>query len=220
VVAVSAVAADDRRLLSDAALRVLRDAVLDGVLLPGERLHDGDLVAWLGVSRTPIRSALDRLQTSGLIELAANRWTRVRAPDAAWLADSASIVAALHRAAAVGAVSRLDGEFVDAVLSGLVRARPVVSRSSGRVLTLEVLRRVGHAVGGVTSRSSSGVLSSALDDAELRLAHGLRSLGCTLEVSAWDVFVASAESSLVARDADAWGDAVAELLRRVASTAG
>ncbi|ROP75107.1 regulatory GntR family protein [Frigoribacterium sp. PhB116] len=210
---------DDRRLLSEDAFRVLRDAVVDGTLEPGEHLHDDELVAWLGVSRTPIRSALDRLRGVGLVELSANRYTRVRDPDGAWLRDSASAVAALHRAAAVGVLPRLDRRSLDDVVSSVAAVRPLVRRASGRPVTGALLCCLGLAVGGLAARSPSEVVASALDVAELRLAHGLLSRRCVVEPGVWDDFAASSVAALAARDADAWGDAVSQLTRRVVATA-
>jgi DNA-binding transcriptional regulator YhcF (GntR family) len=207
-----------RQLLSDDVFRALRDAVLDGVLEPGERLRDDELVRWLGVSRTPIRNALDRLRGAGLVELAANRWTRVRDPDDSVLGDSAAVVAALHRAAAVIALARLDDRSVDEVSVGLGAARPVVRRGARAPATVEVLRCVGVAVGGVAARAPVEVLATSFAEAELRLAHGLRSRRCVVDLGVWDDFVASALESLAARDGGAWGDAVGQLLRRVAAT--
>lgn len=56
----------------------LRDAILGGEYLPGERLGEVELGLRLGVSRTPIREALMRLTQDGLIETEANKGVRVR----------------------------------------------------------------------------------------------------------------------------------------------
>jgi len=44
----------------------LRDAIQSGQLLPGTRLREVDVAKWLGISRTPVREALARLQSEGL----------------------------------------------------------------------------------------------------------------------------------------------------------
>src|SRR6476619_698630 len=51
-----------RVLLRDEAYGRLRDAILDGTLEAGEQLRDAELSSWLGISRTPIREALARLE--------------------------------------------------------------------------------------------------------------------------------------------------------------
>ncbi len=51
--------------------------IMDGVLRPGEKLLDRKLAEHMGVSRTPVREALRRLEDKGLVESSANRWTRV-----------------------------------------------------------------------------------------------------------------------------------------------
>ena len=50
------------------ALITLRELILNGELLPGERLLEVALVERLGVSRTPIRAALAKLAEEGLLE--------------------------------------------------------------------------------------------------------------------------------------------------------
>ncbi|ODA90019.1 hypothetical protein ATY41_02990 [Leifsonia xyli subsp. xyli] len=69
-----------RVLLRDMVRERIRDAIMDGTLRPGEDLRDEELQAWLGVSRTPIRDAVNELTRAGLIEMAPNRYTRVATP--------------------------------------------------------------------------------------------------------------------------------------------
>lgn len=69
-----------RPLLRDVAEQRIRNAILDGTFRPGEALHDRELQDWLGVSRTPIRDALNELARAGLVEMEANRFTRVVRP--------------------------------------------------------------------------------------------------------------------------------------------
>ena len=67
----------NRTFIRDDVYQSLREWIVGGDLEPGEKLKDKELAAQLGVSRTPIREALRRLENEGLIETAANRWTRV-----------------------------------------------------------------------------------------------------------------------------------------------
>lgn len=55
----------------------LRELILRGELAPGARLAEVELAGRLGVSRTPVRSALTQLATEGLVEVAPNRGARV-----------------------------------------------------------------------------------------------------------------------------------------------
>jgi DNA-binding GntR family transcriptional regulator len=50
------------------AYQYLRREILDGTYQPGERLREEALALQVGVSRTPVRGALQRLATEGLVE--------------------------------------------------------------------------------------------------------------------------------------------------------
>ncbi|NII40926.1 DNA-binding GntR family transcriptional regulator [Curtobacterium flaccumfaciens] len=71
---------ETRPLLRDIARDRLRSEIMRGSLCPGERLDDQELAARLGCSRTPVREALADLAHLGLVELRANRYTRVAVP--------------------------------------------------------------------------------------------------------------------------------------------
>lgn len=86
----------DRSLLRDDVFRRLRDAIVDGTFLPGEQLKDAELAEWLGVSRTPIREALLRLGTSGLVIAKPGRSTKVSTIDPKAVRDARDVVAAMH----------------------------------------------------------------------------------------------------------------------------
>lgn len=50
------------------AYEMLKEAILQGHLLPGEQLVEAALAEWCKVSRTPIREALTRLEQDGLVD--------------------------------------------------------------------------------------------------------------------------------------------------------
>jgi len=66
-----------RSLAREEAYGRIRDWIIDGTLRPGETLRDQEIAQLLGVSRTPVREALRRLEDEGFVETALNRWTRV-----------------------------------------------------------------------------------------------------------------------------------------------
>jgi DNA-binding GntR family transcriptional regulator len=59
-------------------VRLIRAAIIDGRLKPGEPLREADLAGQLGTSRTPIREALLLLENEGLVEAVRNRGAVVR----------------------------------------------------------------------------------------------------------------------------------------------
>ncbi|MFD5228718.1 GntR family transcriptional regulator [Streptomyces qaidamensis] len=66
-----------RRLLSDEVFHRLRDSIVRGELLPGEKVKDSELAERLGLSRTPVREALARLADIGLVEAKPGVYTRI-----------------------------------------------------------------------------------------------------------------------------------------------
>lgn len=55
--------------LRDRIAASIRNAIIDGRLIPGSRLTEQDLVSMLGVSRTPLREALLLLDSEGFIDM-------------------------------------------------------------------------------------------------------------------------------------------------------
>lgn len=66
----------------------IEKAILDGTLVPDEPLPETELMAWLGVSHTPVRQALDALANRGLVEQQLNRSARVARLDPASIRDT------------------------------------------------------------------------------------------------------------------------------------
>ncbi len=78
------------------AVDVVRRAILDGTLQPGERLVELRLARELGVSQTPVREALSSLEREGLVVKLDHRGTYVARVDAAELNEIATLRALLE----------------------------------------------------------------------------------------------------------------------------
>ena len=63
--------------LRDVVFNTLRQAILRGELKPGERLMETQLANKLGVSRTPIREALRKLELEGLVNMVPRKGAEV-----------------------------------------------------------------------------------------------------------------------------------------------
>lgn len=100
----------DRSLLREGVHQRLRDAIVDGTLAPGAQLRDQDLASWLGVSRTPVREALQRLAEGGLVETRPGRSTTVTALDPRATREARDVVAAMHQVAVREAVPALTAD--------------------------------------------------------------------------------------------------------------
>ena len=58
---------DNYKPLRDVVFENLREAILEGHLKPGQRLMEVQLAEQLGVSRTPVREAIRKLELEGLV---------------------------------------------------------------------------------------------------------------------------------------------------------
>ncbi|GAB2975169.1 GntR family transcriptional regulator [Frigoribacterium salinisoli] len=84
-----------RRLQKDEVYERLLAAVLDGTLPAGSRLRDHELEQRLGVSRTPVRMALTRLERLRVVSSSGSRVVRVAEPDPSLVPLFTEMLAAL-----------------------------------------------------------------------------------------------------------------------------
>ena len=68
---------DNYQPLREVVCETLRDAIRSGVLQPGERLMEMQLAEELGVSRTPVREAIRKLELEGYVIMIPRRGTYV-----------------------------------------------------------------------------------------------------------------------------------------------
>jgi DNA-binding GntR family transcriptional regulator len=114
----------------DQVYLAVRERILAGDLPPGGRLRQEELSAELGVSRTPLREALRRLASEGLVDFHANRGATVAGDDEAGLWHAWSARVAIEPGAARLAAQVCDAEAV-ARLRALVEAQRARVRDGG-----------------------------------------------------------------------------------------
>lgn len=119
--------------LRDVVFITLRQAILKGELAPGERLMEIRLANMLGVSRTPIREAIRKLELEGLVVMIPRRGAEVAGISEKCLRDVLEVRRSLEELAMDLAVQRMDSgrmedleraqaEFVEAIsASDLIR---------------------------------------------------------------------------------------------------
>ncbi len=93
----------------DNAYDRLKSDILHSELPPGFQAPEPDIAKLLGMSRTPVREALIRLEADGLVELVPRRGAKVLALSASDLAEIYDLLIALEPAA----LSKLAGKPVD-----------------------------------------------------------------------------------------------------------
>lgn len=94
--------------LRDEVFNTLRQAILTGELKPGERLMEIRLADKLGVSRTPVREALRRLELEGLVTMVPRRGAQVAQITEKSMSDVLEVRRALDALCAELACDRID----------------------------------------------------------------------------------------------------------------
>ncbi|MBQ1172158.1 MAG: GntR family transcriptional regulator [Lachnospiraceae bacterium] len=97
--------------LRDVVFNTLRQAILTGELKPGERLMEIHLADRLGVSRTPIREAIRKLELEGLVVMIPRKGAQVARITEKNLKDVLEVRRALDMLAVKLACSRMDDEY-------------------------------------------------------------------------------------------------------------
>jgi DNA-binding GntR family transcriptional regulator len=104
---------EDRRALVDKLASDLQQRVLSGAIPSGARLRQNALAAEFGVSRTPIREALRKLQAAGFVDLQPHRGALVRGLSPREIRDAYEVRAELEALAAELAAARLRHDQLD-----------------------------------------------------------------------------------------------------------
>ena len=96
--------------LRDVVFQTLRQAILNGELKPGERLMEIQLAQKLGVSRTPVREAIRKLELEGLVLMIPRKGAEVAEITIKDLEDVLEVRAALEELAVCDACENITEE--------------------------------------------------------------------------------------------------------------
>jgi DNA-binding GntR family transcriptional regulator len=88
------------RSLASEAYRIIKDQILDNTLTPGAQFLESDLSKRLGMSRTPMREGLIKLESEGLVEVSPRHGMRVRPVSPDDMQEIYEILTALEATAA------------------------------------------------------------------------------------------------------------------------
>lgn len=111
------------------AFAQIQEWIIDGTLQPKEKLNDAELAQALGVSRTPIREALQLLNVQGLVEMFPGVGTQVTSvkkeditkilpPLGALQALAAELATPLITPETIGRLREINTEFAHAIKKG------------------------------------------------------------------------------------------------------
>ena len=112
--------------LRDVVFKTLREAILKGDLAPGERLMEIKLAHQLGVSRTPIREAIRKLELEGLVVMVPRKGAEVAKITEKDLRDVLEVRASLEELAISLACERITDEKIAELKDALEQFRTVI----------------------------------------------------------------------------------------------
>lgn len=176
----------------------LRSLIVSGVLAPAQHLVEAEVADRLGVSRGPVREALQALQAEGWVELRPGRGAFVHAPTVEEVGEVFGVRAALESEAAALASCAVTADDVAELREVSARGRAAVLRGEYDLVVAtnsELHRRIAeHAGNAMLCR-----LIASLDD---RIRWYLRPVVRNRGESSWDEHDGLIDA-LAAHDADA-----------------
>lgn len=132
---------------TDTAYHAIHAGILNGTFAPDERLKETHLVQFCGVSRTPVREALRRLEAEGLVQIHRNHGAQVKSWSERDLDDLFALRGLLEGFAAARAASRISQSQLRAIAAAIVAMDEVLSSKrtqSEKVAQFLDLNRVVH----------------------------------------------------------------------------
>jgi len=130
---------DNYKPLREVVFKSIRGAILSGVLKPGERLMEVQLAEKLGVSRTPVREAIRKLELEGLIVMMPRKGAYVADLSIKDIMDVLEIRTALEGLASGLAALRITDEEVEELkLTALHFHQAIEADDFDRIIQMDI----------------------------------------------------------------------------------
>ena len=120
--------------LRDVVFNTLRQAILTGELKPGERLMEIHLANKLGVSRTPIREAIRKLELEGLVNMIPRRGAEVAEITEKSLKDVLEVRRTLDALSVELACDRISDEELDTLRMACLKFEEATKTKDARII--------------------------------------------------------------------------------------
>jgi DNA-binding GntR family transcriptional regulator len=151
--------------LRERVVEILRDAILSAELKPGQALIETELAAQLGISRAPLREALQQLNAEGLIEMVPYHGASVKSLTLSDIEELYSLRMLLETFAARRIIERNDAAAAATLRD--VFERMLAASETGDVRQVSVIDREFH--DALISLSEHSLLQSTWSVVSLRV---------------------------------------------------
>jgi len=119
---------DSYKPLRELVFETLREAIIEGELPPGERLMEVQVAEELGVSRTPVREAIRKLELEGLVAMIPRKGAYVSGLSMKDLIEVFEIRGALEGVASALSAERATEEELEALERHLVKTAELIEK--------------------------------------------------------------------------------------------
>lgn len=194
----------------NSAYEQIRARILSGDIRSGDRLREVELAEALGLSRTPVREAIRRLEQDGIVEHAAHKGAVVRSMDQSAITELYTIREVLEGTAARLAAQHASEAEIEALGEVLATQPP----ESDDLDAVEASRRNGVFHRAIGHAAHNRFLLSAMEGISNAMALlGPTTLAMKGRIDAAQIEHRAILSAIAARDADAADEAARAHIR-------
>ena len=151
--------------LGDMVYRQIKDSIVNGELLPGDRLMELKLADQMGVSRTPVRDAIKRLEKEGMVETEKDRGAKVAPINYKDVSDATEMRVAIGTMCARMAASNIKSEDIKRMNDANERFH--IASQNGDIRGLSLADNAFHRC--ISDAADSKILDDLIDVLEQKI---------------------------------------------------